>query len=390
MNPKYLASAFVVAAAASQLGATNCGEITRDPGFDLWCGDSLCAWKLERGNIKEVPTWNAGDPGVQLVGSDVAIEQLTPVDSTDGTCIEFDMIANVDESAQAVLNVDIDGDGSVEYSEQIPTSSWQPLTFLMSVAAPYSGIRFEIAKVGNGNAVLAEISAKLAEDGACAGLPTISSGPQPDGEPCNTGGDCTSGICTASPFGSVFSFGQSTLTCESCDATSCGGGSGSGSGSGSDYVCGAAPATAPTRSIPTACVAPASAPLGAMCASDAECASALCENNFCSSCDPLSTTSCPSGDACGSAWASETSGDDMLPELGPYVCGPFSGHGASDAPCANNADCASGVCNGTPRMQCFDGRTCATNADCPVGEFSDPTLENGTCVTVGVQGGTCQ
>ena len=60
---------------ASQMGATKCGQVLRDPGFDLWCGDELCAWKVERGDVKRVATWHEADAGVELVGGDVAIEQ---------------------------------------------------------------------------------------------------------------------------------------------------------------------------------------------------------------------------------------------------------------------------------------------------------------------------
>src|SRR5438105_10923360 len=78
--------------AAGQLGATDCGGgITRDPGFDLWCGDALCAWKIERGDIRRAPTWHEADAGVELVMPDTAIEQFTPVNSLDGTCIRFDL-----------------------------------------------------------------------------------------------------------------------------------------------------------------------------------------------------------------------------------------------------------------------------------------------------------
>ena len=66
--------------------ASTCGAATQ-----------LCAWKLERGDIKRVPTWNEGDSGVELDGTDIAIEQLSPVDSSDGTCIEFTLVANVDD-----------------------------------------------------------------------------------------------------------------------------------------------------------------------------------------------------------------------------------------------------------------------------------------------------
>src|ERR1700760_1428987 len=97
---------FIAVLAASQMGNTDCGQAIRDSGFDLWCGDSLCAWKVERGSVERVATWNQGDSGVGLVGSDVAIEQLTPVTSGDGTCIEVTMVANVDRSTDVELNID--------------------------------------------------------------------------------------------------------------------------------------------------------------------------------------------------------------------------------------------------------------------------------------------
>jgi hypothetical protein len=92
-------SSCIVVVAASQLGATDCdGGITRDPGFDLWCGDALCAWKIERGEIRPAPTWHREDTGVELIDPGTAIEQFSPVDSRDGTCIRFDLISDTAET----------------------------------------------------------------------------------------------------------------------------------------------------------------------------------------------------------------------------------------------------------------------------------------------------
>src|SRR5215468_984946 len=127
-------TAAIVAAAAGQLGATDCGGgITRDPGFDLWCGDALCAWKVERGDVRRVPTWHEADSGVKLVDPGTAIEQFTPVTSGDGTCIRFDLISNADETAQAELAVDIYGDGAVERTFEIPTAPWHPVSYEFAV-----------------------------------------------------------------------------------------------------------------------------------------------------------------------------------------------------------------------------------------------------------------
>ena len=49
-----LPTLFVLAAAVSQIGATDCGNALNDPGFDLWCGDQLCDWKIERGSVSRV------------------------------------------------------------------------------------------------------------------------------------------------------------------------------------------------------------------------------------------------------------------------------------------------------------------------------------------------
>ena len=100
-------SLLIAVVAATQLGATDCGEVIRDPGFDLWCGDSLCTWKLLRGDIERVGTWNAGDSGVSFLGADTAIQQIAPVTSLDGDCIEFTLIANVATTAVSVLYFNI-------------------------------------------------------------------------------------------------------------------------------------------------------------------------------------------------------------------------------------------------------------------------------------------
>ena len=60
-----------------------CGPpLNEDPGFDLWCIDNdgrhvLCAWELDKGEIKRVPTWHRSDYGVELVGDPVILTQLS-------------------------------------------------------------------------------------------------------------------------------------------------------------------------------------------------------------------------------------------------------------------------------------------------------------------------
>jgi hypothetical protein len=360
MYQRHLAWPVIAAAlAATQLGATDCGGgITRDPGFDLWCGGALCAWKIERGDIRRVPTWHEADAGVELVAAGTAIEQFTPVNSHDGTCIRFDLIADVAENAQAELAIDIYGDGTVERTFEIPTAHWKPVSFAFAVKPPYTGIRFEIAKRGAGHAVVARMHAALA-DGACDGVTGLDGGPAPLGALCLAAGDCDSGTCAVVDF-----FG--TQRCAGCDPghSACSAG----------QVCGLLEPGAPERAVPLACVATAARVLGEQCFGDRECATGICTGT-CSTCRP----DAPPGTGCGNQC------QQAYPH-GPYLCSPRLRLAARGAPCASSEDCASGDCAGPERRQCHtDGRSCVIDANCPV----DIALKPGACTPVGIQGGSC-
>jgi hypothetical protein len=369
----------LIVAVASQLGATDCGTVIRDSAFDLWCGTELCAWKVTRGDIKRVPTWNAGDSGVELVGSDAAIQQLSPVNQGDGTCIEFSLVANVEDKAETFLDIDVEGDGTVERSERIPTTHWKPLSFAIPITAPFDGVRFEIRKAGAGKAQLANIGAKVVGD-ACDGLQPLDPGPRRDGAMCIDASQCASNICIPSPT-PIASGVILTLVCGGCDpkASACGGGD----------VCGVGEPFSPIFSTPSTCVPAASKELGEQCLSDGECGTGLCwrgalaQLGVCSTCKLDSD--CSGGQLCSPAWDVET---DAF--TGPFVCGANQSLAGSGAPCGNDGDCASGHCNGAVRAQCNDGRTCISPADCPFGTGDADPLQNGACDRVGVQGGTCQ
>lgn len=345
---------FVIVAAVSQIGATDCGQVLSDPGFDLWCGAQMCDWKVERGTVSRVATWNQGDPGVELDGTDVAIEQLSPVDSGDGACLEFDLIADVGIDAQVVLNIDVFGDGSVERSETIPSVSWAPQSFKLPIQGVFRGVRFEIAKSGPGRAVLAQIGAKLADGPGCDFSPIVPA-PAPLGAPCGDNG-CASGMCELG-------------SCVDCTDGSC----------PTTQTCGIGEPTSPVRQAPRECVGLGSHVLGEQCMVDAECASNICTDatfyapGNCSACR---TDADCNGETCAGSW-------DAL--RAPLVCAPRQHVGGSGAACASNGDCSSGICSGTPRMQCDDGRDCSTDLNCPF-----DGLKQTACTTVGIQGGNCE
>lgn len=345
--------------AASQLGATDCGEVLRDPGFDLWCGDELCTWKVVRGEVRRVDTWHEGDAGVELLGFDAAIAQLSPVHHGDGTCIRFDLVANVAEDAEASLNLDIYGDGSIDHAERIPTASWKPLSYRLRLAAPFTGIRFELAKRGPGAAVFANIGATVEPETSCDGLTGIRAEPAPAGAYCIADADCASGACAlVDDPGSLLGVAN---RCVGCDAASCGAGD----------TCGIAEPISPVLAVPLACVPAGGDPLGAQCATGAECASGICNGRACSTCD--AATPC-ANEVCAPAWP-----------YGPHVCSPGGARRTAGEPCATDGDCASGRCTGAARAVCSDGRPCGNDTNCP----AEDGLVPGACTPVGVTGGTC-
>ncbi|MGN6106690.1 MAG: hypothetical protein ACTHU0_16405 [Kofleriaceae bacterium] len=354
--------------AASQLGAT-CGPILSDPGFDLWCGDRLCAWTVVRGDTRRTGTWHDGDPGVELVGDDAAIAQLSPVrsfpfgDQSPDDCIRFELVTHVEETAEAFLEIDLFGDGTVERTERMPTSQWKLVSYHLRLAPPYDGVRFVLSKRGPGRVVLARIGATFLDAAECAGLTPIAGGPAPLGAGCTLDEQCASHKCQlVDDPRSVIGESPRCVGCD--DASGCGGGD----------VCGIGEPTSPVRLPPTECVAAGGDELGAQCRVDGECASGRCADGLCASC--RSSADCAGGATCGTAYP-----------LGPRVCGPNSTTGAPGAPCSIDQDCASLRCNGAERWICeIDGRPCGDSTDCPL----DGALSPSACNRVGVLGGTCQ
>lgn len=375
--------ALLAVLAFSQVGATDCGTVIRDPGFDLWCGDEPCSWKVIRGDIRRVGTWHKGDSGIELVGLDAAIQQLAPVTGLDGNCIEFTLLANVDANADLFLHIDVFGDGTIERSERIPTAAWKPLSFHIFLETPYNGIRFEIAKTGAGVAAVAQIGAVISD--GCEGLSKIPVRERPLGAACDTNSDCASDICgtvdlRAATNGSLF-----RTVCLGCDpqGPACADGP-----AGEPMTCGATEALTPVLGVAIQCVPVGSREVAEQCLSDAECETGKCStgstNHVCAGCE--SSADC-AGAFCGSAWVV---GDDDIftpDHIGPDVCAPGQGDSLPGTACGANADCASGACNGAVRKECEDGRACGSPADCPV--KNDGSLAPGPCTTVGIQGGTC-
>lgn len=153
----------VFAAFACVLFATGCEDIISDPNFHTWCGDQLCSWKLESGQIRKAPTWHKNDTGVELLDSSAAsrvtaISQV--VKGSTYTCLEFSVIADVAAEAQVYLEVDFGADGTAELEQQIAAVGFRVQKTQVTAPANYTGIKFTLAKRGSGRAVLAQMDVK--------------------------------------------------------------------------------------------------------------------------------------------------------------------------------------------------------------------------------------
>jgi len=344
-----LSTLVIALVAASQLGATDCGKIIQDPGFDHWCGDQLCYWKLERGAIERVPTWHDGDDGAELIGDDVAISQVTAVTSDDTHCIRFAMLADVEETAEVRLEADVFDDGTVDWSERIPTSSWEKVTFRIGLRGSYEGIKFRITKVGSGHATLAQIGADVPDEGGCPSFVDITA--RPLGARCTLDTDCAGGICEE-------------YVCSACrDDAACATGE----------VCGREDHAPGGRVDWHTCVAAASRAIGELCFAASECASGACDGGFCGECG--GSVVCDGGAACE-------------PVAGASIQMCDTGARALGEACASDVQCASGACAGTPVGFCDDWGLwpCYVDGECPV----EGDLSPGTCTFMAVAGGTCQ
>ncbi len=46
---------FLATVFTTQTGYNECtGDVLHDPGFDIWCGDELCSWDIEKGDVRKV------------------------------------------------------------------------------------------------------------------------------------------------------------------------------------------------------------------------------------------------------------------------------------------------------------------------------------------------
>jgi hypothetical protein len=346
------------AALAGLLLLSSCDtDILNDPSFDVWCGDTLCSWEVDAGSIEKVPTWHSADYGVSLVGDEVILSQRIEATQADIQCIEFRLLADIDDDATVSLRLDFLDDGTDEYSHPMTSDDFQESTYHITPPSWFQGVRFILHKEGSGSAVLGQIRALSVAAEECLEAP-LTLNDRPDGAPCESASQCTGGACPEVDLLSS-SGGFALSTCSSCQSSD-----------DCTEACGVTASEPESQSFLT-CEPAGSAALGEHCATAEECGTGVCADGQCAEC--ASSADCGDGETCSEP-----------DPLSPRQC--IGDPRPSGAACLSDADCDSGVCQGDRALKICDpdGRACSEDTDCPWHELG------AVCVNIGQHDGTCQ
>ncbi|MEM7135668.1 MAG: hypothetical protein AAF500_03765 [Myxococcota bacterium] len=109
-------------------------DVLEDPGFQFWCGDSLCEWETLEGEIQRVPTWHEEDAAVALIGSPVTLEQEFATGVRG--CVLIELIADVDPGVSVTIAIDEDGVEPAEWEAEVDRSGFQRMSWRVDVDAP--------------------------------------------------------------------------------------------------------------------------------------------------------------------------------------------------------------------------------------------------------------
>jgi len=365
-------------ASMTALTGFTCGPppLNLDTGFDMWCGDELCAWECTAGDVERVPTWHRSDYGVELVGNPAEISQLT---TARADCLEFRLQVDRDPNVDLTIEMDFQDDGVTEYSHPIPTTNFEPASYRITPPTWYHSVRFIVRKTGAGRAVLAQIKVLPLDRDKCS-APPMDLDDRPLGADCETDQQCQDGQCVMIDL--PYNMGPRCGLCQNDDDCSGGETCGLGQIEGSTY---------------RECVPAASRYLGELCLGNGECMSAVCCDRICSQC--CQDQDCSSG-TCEPRSTPVPGGaePDYLFWPSGSQCSPGEGTASTGEVCMFDDDCRSGVCLGEGSLKkcgfCFDASEtgdvesclmdsngCQTDQDCQTGY---------RCVVTGTIGGQCQ
>jgi hypothetical protein len=338
--------------------------------FDSWCGDTPCGWDVD-GKVARVGTWHSDDYAVELVSDDARIHQLREGSSVTGAgCIAFSMLAMISEDAHAYVELDFLDDGIVDWSERIPASDYEALSFSVNPPSWYESVRFILRKDGPGEVRIARLQA-TAEHEECFAREQVVLEDLPAGAPCEGSSECALGRCTAGRCGGC----RVDSDCEGTDA------------------CGYADLG--NGALGLMCIEQGTREIGNVCHGDAECTSGICCDDVCSTCCDDPEAECGDSDAlCAPALVEAPADHAVL----PHLCEPGGSRAESGAYCAHASDCMSGECE---LDECVDD--CLQSVTGELCESFDSSCEDPeqdplccwfcgpeTCLVTELPGGSCK
>jgi len=196
------------------LTAGDCDRnVTDDPLFHDWCGESLCSWQVTGGEVKRVPTWDSRDFGISFLDG-ASIAQRTS--EQEAQCLLFTSVGDLEPSAGMTIGADFNNDGTLDFSAPLGSARWS--TVQIEIAAPraYRGITFHVTKGGSGTATLAQL--RVQAPSACAGAAPLELSDLPMGDACGESTECAAGLqCAGKPDGGLYGL------CSECADTCAGG-----------------------------------------------------------------------------------------------------------------------------------------------------------------------
>jgi hypothetical protein len=366
---KITTRAVLALAVVGAAGWDSCGQpLTKDPGFDLWCGKELCAWQVLEGAIRRVPTWHRSDFGVELLGDSVVLAQTSR--SSGAKCFNVELQAERAAGVELSFELDFLADGKSEHALPVTSVRWEPAIFKLAAPRWYQDVRFVIRKRGAGRAILAHVGITVADD--CK-TPPILFLDRPDGSGCEQASECRSRRCVET----LPAFGSSEPT----QKRACGG-CATDADCASGELCGAEHSLGLWRH--RACMARGSALMGEACLADAACKSGVCCDGLCAECCP-DRAACAGGESCKPG--AVPSGDLYSLSLRAPQCGPGQPTRAAGAECLRDDDCASRSCLGASTIgYCatlffWSGGRCSSDKDCS---------SESKCLPFALVGGVCR
>lgn len=154
------------------MAADECAtDLLGDGTFDLWCGEELCEWEVEEGDVRPVSTWHEADKGAELLGETVVLGQTAEFSQWDADCILFTLQADHADSASLRLTLDFQDDGTDEYDANLVSDAYKPVSYTITPPLNYDRVRFRVHKAGSGQAVLAAVRAQAVSNTECVDPP---------------------------------------------------------------------------------------------------------------------------------------------------------------------------------------------------------------------------